>query len=203
MKLDHLVIAGNTLEEASDYIASSLGVALQEGGKHSHFGTHNSLLGLGNKVYLEAIAIDPDAIHPITPRWFDLNNFQGPPKLKNWVCRCKDIEKELNNLPKQDNYIVELERSYFKWLMSVPKNGILMFDEMVPALIQWKSAVCPPKLLEESFCRLKRLTITHPLALTLNEHLKCLEDKRVRFEKANNIALFAEIKTPHGIRYLE
>ena len=58
MLLDHLVVAGETIEEASDHIEQALGVSLQKGGKHEKFGTHNRLLGLRNGLYLEAIAVD-------------------------------------------------------------------------------------------------------------------------------------------------
>ena len=203
MNLDHLVIVGQTLEEAVDYIESSIGVNLQAGGKHKHFGTHNALLGLGEDVYLEAIAIDPSAIKPPAPRWFNIDNFFGRPKLKNWVCRCQNLQQELSSLPQQDNYIIELERNQFKWLMSVPRNGILMFDETFPALIQWKSEFHPTKLLNDSFCRLKRLTITHPNALTINKKLKTFFDKRVCFEKANSIEFSAEFETAAGTRYIQ
>src|SRR5438270_709897 len=57
--LDHLVVAAATLEEGEDYVETRLGARPLRGGRHVAMGTHNSLLKLGEKTYLEVIAIDP------------------------------------------------------------------------------------------------------------------------------------------------
>jgi hypothetical protein len=62
--LDHLVVAAATLEQGEDYIESRLGARPLRGGRHVAMGTHNSLLKLGEKIYLEVIAIDPDGAAP-------------------------------------------------------------------------------------------------------------------------------------------
>ena len=36
-------------------------------------GTHNRVLGMAGGMYLEVIAIDPDAAAPERPRWFGLD----------------------------------------------------------------------------------------------------------------------------------
>ncbi|MBT6299218.1 MAG: VOC family protein, partial [Rhodobacteraceae bacterium] len=53
MQFDHLAVSAYTLAEASDHIEQALGVALQDGGQHGVFGTHNRLLGLADGLYLE------------------------------------------------------------------------------------------------------------------------------------------------------
>nr|WP_299687654.1 VOC family protein [uncultured Tateyamaria sp.] len=59
MILDHLVVGAPTLAEAQAHIEHQLGVTMQPGGQHAVFHTHNSLLGLEDGLYLEAIAPDP------------------------------------------------------------------------------------------------------------------------------------------------
>jgi hypothetical protein len=59
--LDHLVVAARTLEEGAAWVTGRLGVSMAPGGKHALMGTHNRLLSLGARAYLEVIAIDPDA----------------------------------------------------------------------------------------------------------------------------------------------
>jgi hypothetical protein len=55
-----------------------------------------------------------------------------------------------------------------------------------------------------SGCRLRRLVVTHPDATVLRGALAgMLSDPRVVIEDGSEIALRAEIVTPHGVRVLE
>lgn len=200
MKLDHLAVAGETLEEASAHLEQALGVRLQAGGKHETFGTHNRLLGLRDGLYLEAIAIDPDAPNPQRTRWFDLDRFEGTPRLTNWICRVPDIEASLTVFPDGVGQPIDLTRGALRWRMAVPPNGRLPFDNLFPALIQWQGDLHPAQMLQDSGCRLRRLIVCHPDALELAKGLGPLD--RVAFD-GGPAGLRAEIETPHGLRVLE
>ena len=71
--LDHIVIACADLEQGTAWLRERLGVDPQPGGKHAAMGTHNTLLRLGPRHYLELLAIDPDAEAPPQARWFGLD----------------------------------------------------------------------------------------------------------------------------------
>jgi hypothetical protein len=118
--LDHLAVAGETLEDASAHIEHALGVPLQVGGKHEKFGTYNRLLGLRDGVYLEAIAIDPQSPRPERTRWFDLDRFQGKPRLNNWICSVPDIAGSLSIFPDGVGEPIDLARGALRWQMAVP-----------------------------------------------------------------------------------
>ena len=203
MELDHIAVAGETLEAAAEAVETALGVALQPGGAHDVFHTHNRLLGLADGLYLEAIAVNPDAPRPDRPRWFDLDRFSGPPRLTNWICRSGDIDGLLAALPPGAGKTVALARGDFRWRMAVPADGILPFDNRFPALIQWDCAAHPAARLADAGCALRRLVVAHPrardLAALLAPHLR---DARVVFETAEESRLLAEIDTPHGLRSL-
>lgn len=200
MILDHIAIAGETLDAAKTHVEEALGVSLQPGGEHAVFGTHNALLGLEDGLYLEAIAINPAAPRPDRPRWFDLDRFKGPPRLTNWICRTDRLEHDLSNLPSGKGAPLALDRGDLKWRMAVPSDGILPFDNCAPALIQWDTDIHPVQLLKPSGVRLRRLTIRHPEALNMQLALDVmLRDPRVVFE-GGGPGLHAEFDTPHGQR---
>lgn len=200
MQFDHFAIAGETLEAAVAYVEDALGVALLPGGKHTHFGTHNHLLGLADGLYLEAISIDPDAPKPGYPRWFDLDRFAGAPCISNWICRSEDLVGELGALPEGAGVPVALTRGDLAWRMAVPVDGILPCDGCFPALIQWDVAKIPGDILPASGCKLTRFEIAHPEASWLRETIS-LGDPRVQFVEGPR-EMRATFETPHGTRVL-
>lgn len=200
IELDHFAIAATTLEEATAHVEEALGVPLQPGGKHGVYGTHNRLLGLADGLYLEAIAIDPEATPERSPRWFDLDRFSGTPRVTNWICRSDDLAATLASLPVDAGAAIQLTRGDLSWQMAVPASGILPFDNLFPALMQWQGPHPAPRLTQQG-CRLARLVLTHPEAPALRDLLG-LGDARVVFEPGP-AALRAEIETPHGLRVLE
>lgn len=201
--LDHLAVSGQTLSEARAHVEQALGVALQPGGEHDVFHTHNALLGLEDGLYLEAIAINPDAPAPNRPRWFDLDRFEGPPRLTNWICQTDDLDAELASLPDGMGTPVALQRGDLRWRMAVPASGILPFDNRAPALITWQTQLHPARRLAPSGVRLRRLTVVHPDAAGLVAVLDgVLRDDRISFE-AGASGLSAAFDTPHGRRVIE
>ena len=96
---DHLVVAGATLAQAIEYVADLTGVAPRPGGRHVAMGTHNAVVRLGTRVYLELIATDPGLPRPPRPRWFDLDDpalqaeLGDRPRVIHWVARTADLER--------------------------------------------------------------------------------------------------------------
>ena len=201
MRLDHIAVSGRTLEEAADWIEHKLGVPLQKGGEHERFGTHNKLLGLEDGVYLEAIASNPDAPPPDQPRWFDLDNFDGAPRLTNWICQVDNLDKALQDLP-QIGRIVDLSRGDLKWRMGGPENGKLPYDNCFPAFIEWQTPQHPSAMLTGLGCHLRSLTVSHPRAEQLRDTLAPYLERGVVQIETGPRGLSAEIETPSGIRRL-
>ena len=90
---DHLVVAAVSLADGIEYLGELTGVAAQPGGKHVAMGTHNALLRLSDRSFLEIIAIDPEGTKPARPRWFELDSIvlqselTERPRLIHWVVR--------------------------------------------------------------------------------------------------------------------
>ena len=200
LELDHLAVAAETLEDGREAVEAALGVPLQLGGQHRHFGTHNMLLGLEDGLYLEVIAVDPSAPKPAYARWFDLDRFAGFARLTTWICRTNDLAAHTKAQP-QAGVPVALTRGDLEWRMAVPENGQLPYDHAYPAVMQWDSAGHPAARLAPSGCRLKRLVVCHPDVDGLRRDLHEMDDARVVFE-AGDAALRAEFDTPFGPRVL-
>lgn len=195
---DHVAVAGETLHDATHHVEAALGVSLQPGGEHAVFHTHNTLIGLEDGLYLEAIAVNPDAPEPDRPRWFDLDRFSGAPRLTNWICRCDNLEATLARLPEGFGDPVDLQRGALKWRMAVPRSGILPFDNCAPALIEWQTDQHPAEMLARSGVRLNRFTVSHPEFDQLAALLApILDDARVLFQ-AGPANLSAWFETPEG-----
>ncbi|TAG23549.1 MAG: VOC family protein [Rhodobacterales bacterium] len=200
LRLDHLAVVAGRLEDGVAEVERLLGVAMAGGGKHPLMGTHNRLLGLGD-IYLEVIAVDPDAPAPTLPRWFDMDRFRGPPRLANWVAGCDDLAAEVARGPDGIGQPLTLQRGDYRWQMAVPGDGRLPFDGAFPALIQWEGPAHPARALPDVGLRLARLEIAHPQAPDLRAALAGrLDDPRVVILDSPVLALRATIDTPYGQR---
>ena len=174
LAIDHLAVAAETLAEGRAMVEAALGVRLEEGGRHPHFGTHNLLLGLGEGLYLEVIAVDPAAPAPQRSRWFGLDRFAGRPRPVAWICRTDDFDAALAGFPEAGEPMA-LSRGDLRWRMAVPGSG----------------------------SRFKRLEVAHPEAEALQARLApVLDDARVIFVPGPG-GLRAEFETPWGRRWLQ
>lgn len=199
---DHIAVSAGSLAEGVAWVEERLGVTLAPGGQHPHMGTHNRLLNLGD-LYLEVIAINPDAPCPAWPRWFDLDRFAGPPRLTNWIARCDNLDRELAASPPGTGTPVALSRGDLRWRMAVPADGILPFDGTFPALIQWQGSAHPAPRLPDCGLRLTRLTLIHPQADDLRAALTGrITDPRIAIESGPTTTMRADFDTPAGIRHL-
>ena len=176
---------------------------MQKGGKHEIFGTHNNLLGLKDGLYLEAISIDPSSNKINHPRWFNLDNFHGSPKLTNWICNCEKIEEIVMNTSVDVGKVIKITRDKLNWKMTIKNDGILPFNNIFPAFIEWdKNSSHPSKILNLVECELYHLTICHPKIIDFKSNLKRLKDDRISYENNKKIGIVAEFKTKSGNKIL-
>lgn len=202
LELDHFAITTTRLEDGVAEVEEALGLCLDAGGQHPHFGTHNRLLGLGD-IYMEVIAIDPSAAPLPYPRWFDIDHFDGPTRLTNWILQTPDLAAALSELPDDVGQPVALARGDLRWSMAVPETGKLPCDGAFPALIAWQGGMHPSQKLPDRGCRLTGLEIAHPDIALVQAALKGrLDDPRVSLVQGTEKRLTAEIETPHGLRIL-
>lgn len=199
LTFDHLAISCDSLAEGVAHVEAALGVDLAPGGDHAAMGTHNRLLSLGPDEYLEVIAINPDAPGPDQPRWFDLDNFRGAPRVTNWICRCPDLEAALASAPAGAGVPWDLQRGDLRWRMAIPKDGRLPFDNTFPAMIEWQGEAHPAPRLPDRGIRLTGLTLAHPQADALRRALgPLIAERRLSIETGAVPALWVDLTGPNG-----
>ncbi len=201
--IDHLVIACADLGQGNDWLEGKLGVAAQPGGKHPLMGTHNRLLRLGTRTYLELIAIDPDAPAPTRPRWFGLDTTAvrsraaQRPFLLTWVVSSNDVVAAAAKLP-QVGEVIGANRGVLTWRITVPADGQLQYDGLLPTVIEWDGGVHPCDGLEDKGCGLLALELVDPDAPALGSLLQALRvEQRVKIS-AGARRLVARIRTARG-----
>jgi hypothetical protein len=178
--LDHLVLAAATLEQGEDHVEALLGVRPQRGGKHVAMGTRNSLLRLGERSYLEVIAIDPEGETPSRPRWFELDTasmrtaLREAPRLIHWVARTEDLEASRLACPVDLGPAHSMERASFRWRITIPDDGHLPGGGILPTLIQWADARHPADAMADSRVRLVALAGAHREPATIRQALAAL-----------------------------
>lgn len=199
LRLDHIVVSAASLEAGRSHVESLLGVPLQTGGKHDLMGTHNLLLGLEDGLYLEVIAIDPDAPHPGRNRWFGLDDFSGPPRLTNWVGRSDDLVGDMERAFGVGSRPTHLARGDLSWDMSVIEAGQTPFDGLVPMMLDWGQGPKAADRLAPSGCRLKKLLLGYPEQWALADVLAGFVDEPlIGLEFTGTPTLTAILETPKG-----
>jgi hypothetical protein len=202
---DHLVVAALSLERGCDWVEERLGARPQPGGKHVAMGTHNALLRLGARFFLEVIAVDPEGVAPSRSRWFDLDEprmkatLAEGPRLVHWVARTDDIDAVVKRVPSLGT-ITPMERGTFKWRITIPGDGHLPARGLVPTIIQWSDARHPADNLADNGRTLSLLAGEHPEPANVRAGIAKVglgEFLKVTYAKSPRLA--AMIRTPRGI----
>jgi hypothetical protein len=180
----------------------------QAGGEHPRMGTHNCFVRLGERVYLEVIAADPDAAHPGRPRWFQLDQPDSVRacRLATWVARTDDIRAATAASPVPLGNVEPMSRGQLNWLITIPADGSLPLEGVAPTLIQWPTETHPADTLQNTGCRLLRLEGFHPQSEEVDGMLKAIgfqgEFAVSPLPPGQPPHLVAHLQTPAGRRRL-
>lgn len=208
--LDHLVIIAPSLAEGAAYVRETLGVEMPNGGQHPLMGTHNRLLRLGADQFLEVIAIDPAAPKPPHARWFALDDTAATQtrwntglRLASYVARTRQLDDVLAQNPSLGT-AREISRGDRTWRFGVTPNGDRPEDGALPYCIDWGERDTAAFDLPILGCRLTHFTLFHPKPERIRARFAALGFANApHVVKAAEMALCAEIETPHGTRILK
>jgi len=206
---DHLVLAAASVADGIEYVAALTGATPRPGGQHVAMGTHNALLKLGERLYLEIIAIDPAGGKPARPRWFGLDridlqaDLQERPRLIHWVARTGDIDALVAACPVALGPVHAMARGAFRWRITIPDDGSLPGRGVVPTLIRWDVPTHPADALPASGVTLVQLAATHPDPAPVRAALERLGlDAAIHVTYDRETRLAAMLRTPRGIATL-
>jgi len=183
--LDHLIVGASSLADGVDYVAKVTGATPRRGGRHVAMGTHNALLRLGDRVYLEVLAIQAElAEHP---------------RLIAWVARTNDIDGAVARCPIALGAVHPFERGAYRWRITMPDDGKRPATGLLPALIQWDVAAHPADALPQSGVSIAGIAGAHPDPATIRAALAALGlAEALSLSRDRHTRLTATLMTPRG-----
>jgi len=199
--LDHLIVATPDVAATVAEFERRLGVRAIVGGRHPAWGTHNALIGLGDRVYLELMGPDPEAPATHGPRPFGIDRLRAP-KLAAWVARGVELDALAALASRHgidlggvfDRSRTRPDGSVLSWRMTDPLAPRV--DGLLPFFIDW-GTTAHPAASAPSGGRVLALSAEHPEPERVRVALDAL-DLDLVVGKGPAPALIAKLATPRG-----
>lgn len=199
MLIDHLIYAHPDLDAAVAEIEDLFGVRAAGGGQHPGRGTHNKVLALGPRTYLELIAPDPGQPEPSRPRPYGVEGITHG-RLAGWALAGDDIEGAVARACSMgfdpggviDGQRVSATGTMLRWRVS----GNAQAGGLVPFLIDWGETTHPAVDAVPGLVLLS-VHVEHPDPPSLERALAAL-GADVEVKKASEPSLVARIVGPRG-----
>lgn len=177
--IDHVVYGVADLEKGVSELAERLGVRAVPGGKHIGRGTHNALLSLGGRSYLEIIAIDPDQSPPAEAIPFHLDRLRLP-RVVGWATAVTDLDARVKRAASRgyDAGLVESmtrlrsDGTLIQWRLARPPAGPEWL--VVPFMIDWGDSPHPSQT-SPGGVSLRELHAEHPDPDEVNRRLTAID----------------------------
>lgn len=210
LKLDHLSVIAPTLAEGVSHVRACLDLDVSFGQRHSYMGTYNHLLQLGDTVYLEIVAVDPDAEAPNRARWFGLDDrtsvkahWDAGRRLRGWVARTDAIDTVLDGRESIFGQKVSLPWTDPSMDFSIPEDGSLPLGGGAPSIIDRRGKPRSMATIADLGARLISFTLDHPDAVAIREFYRTLVlDRPPAIVEGKEPRYSAQIETPAGTREL-
>lgn len=197
---DHIMYVAPELDAAIAELEEKTGVRARYGGEHEGMGTHNALLGFGDRRYLEILA-PTDENSPATQPGGLLAGV-ATPRVFMWAVACDDIAATTLHA-KREGYdtgqVIDMSRQQpsgdlLRWKLTV--GGADVAGSVVPFCIQWLNDPHPSES-APSGCRLAGLRAEHPDPDRIRSGLAALQ-VYLRVDHGRAPALVLTLDTPKG-----
>src|SRR5690606_27055930 len=118
--------------------------------------------------FLELIAIDPDAPDPGRARWFSLDDPATRARIAErpcalcWVASTDNLDGLVASSPVDLGEIVHFRRGDRTWRLTVPRDGHLPGNGLLPAFIEWSPGPHPSHGHADIGLTLQSIRLRHP-----------------------------------------
>ncbi|WP_371170679.1 VOC family protein [Aliiroseovarius sp. 2305UL8-7] len=209
-RLDHITVIAPTLDEGVLHVRQCLDLDIPFGTRHAYMGTHNHRLQLGDRVYLEIVAIDPEGAKPHRPRWFGLDHqervrmdWDNGRRLRGWVASTPDMNATLSGRMETFGEHVALPPDEPEFSFSIAKDGSLPLGGAAPSWIDHRSTPTSMDEIPEMGARLKSFELTHPDPISVTKLYRELGIEHApSVSPGSELRYRAEIETLNGLRIL-
>jgi len=208
--LDHLTVIAPSLAEGVSHVRACLDLDVPFGQRHDYMGTHNHLLQLGDAVYLEIVALDPDAHGPGRSRWFGLDDqarvraaWDEGQRLRGWVARADGIGSILAGRESIFGRKVALPVIGSSFDFSIPDDGSLPLDGAAPSIIDRRGKSRSMATIADLGARLVSFVLEHPDPVAVSALYRGLSiDRPPVIVRGDKLLYRAQIETATGLKEL-
>lgn len=203
-KIDHFAIGADSLEQGQQALSELLGVTVPTGGKHDAMSTHNCVMQSGNESFLEILSIDPEAPAPGRARWFSLDEAPTRQKLAQrpralcWVVGTDDLDAVVAASPVDLGEVVLFTRGDRSWRLTIPRDGHLPEQGVLPAFIEWSPGPHPSTGQQDLGVKLNAVKLTHPDPDQVRDVLKTLGVAHLAQVSEGERSVAFELDSPKG-----
>lgn len=210
LTLDHLTVIAPTLAEGVAHVRDCLDLDVPFGQRHAYMGTWNHLLQLGDAVYLEIVALDPDGALPRRARWFGLDDqrqvrrdWDAGRRLRGWVARTDRIDVILEGREAIFGRKVALPMDDPAFDFAIPDDGSLPLGGAAPSIIDRRGKSRSMASIADLGARLRGFSLECPNADAVVALLQELGTERAPVVSQGPALRYrAQIETPGGLREL-
>jgi len=210
LHLDHITVIAPSLAAGAAHVRACLDLDVPFGQRHDYMGTYNHLLRLGDAIYLEIVALDPDAPAPGRRRWFGLDDQAGVRaawdagrRLRGWVARTDGIDAVLAGRDAIFGRKVALPAVGSSFDFSIPDDGSLPLDGAAPSIIDRRGKPRSMATIADLGARLLSFVLEHPDPVAVSALYRDLDiDHPPAIVKGDSVRYRAQIATAAGLKEL-
>lgn len=210
LNLDHISVIAPSLAEGVSHVRACLDLDAPFGQRHAYMGTYNHLLQLGDTVYLEIVALDPEADGPGRPRWFGLDDqkqvrsdWDEGRRLRSWVARTDAIDAIIAAHRGIFGEKVSLPAVNSSFDFAIPNDGSLPLDGAAPSIIDRRGKPRSMATIADPGARLRSFTLEHPDPAAVETLYRAmLVDRPPAIDRGSRLRYRAQIETPTGLKEL-